>query len=716
VFDSDFHLDAQLRDVPLPDGFAERLKAALLPSNERLDAGLAAVAVPSTVLARLKEIPGDVAVDEALTDFVSSPALIHSLRLPTWSDRAWQGVRRLQQLAVAAAWFVALSAALAAGLRSIISGTLARDAHDSEIVFIYDQPVSLAASAAEEAAAVHLVAAAPTGELLLDVEPPADATPPIARIDPPSVDGPPSAGPVAQWVSLVSAGLRPLDDAMLLRYGVLASPQYSDDRMPELTGLHAPRPAGIEPPPVRGYDRAFFLKNRVFPPIAPAAHPRLAELGVPLVVSSEVLSQIERSLAEGRVPDSQEVRVEDLIASMDYRLPAARPGQLGLRTAGGPAVFGPPESGLLLVGVQAGGFVQRPQPVTHVVIALDLSQSMSRGGRLAIVQQAIVRLLDQLDPRDRLSLVVFGEEVTHVVEAASRNDAASIRQLLDGLTPRGGTNLAAGLQRATSLAMTDAAGPAAARRLVLVTDSQTNLPADARAGVLQMLLAARDVGVRLDVLDLSRRSHVDSTLLTWCSELSGDLRQVHDARQMQHQLLEALLGTEPTIARDARLKLHFNPQTVAAYRLVGHESNALADLTPPAVEAEFAAGEATAALVEVWFQPGDGDDLGYVELTWNDPAGGPAQTVRQRLSRLQFAPSLAEAPVPLVQAALAAEVGEILRGSQVALRQAGVRPVNQRGLTGVLEIAEQANSQLRQRPDLQRLLGLVRQLKAEGIK
>jgi hypothetical protein len=59
VSHTDPHLDAQLRDVPLPDGFAERLKAALLPSDESLDAAIAAVAVPSTVLARLKEIPGD---------------------------------------------------------------------------------------------------------------------------------------------------------------------------------------------------------------------------------------------------------------------------------------------------------------------------------------------------------------------------------------------------------------------------------------------------------------------------------------------------------------------------------------------------------------------------------------------------------------------------------------------------------------------------------
>jgi Ca-activated chloride channel family protein len=371
---------------------------------------------------------------------------------------------------------------------------------------------------------------------------------------------------------------------------------------------------------------------------------------------------------------------------------------------------------LLLVGVQAGGLAHRPQAATHLVIALDLSYSMSRGGRLEIVQRGISRLLDQLGARDRLSLVVFGEEVTHVVEAATRDDAASIRILLDDLTPRGGTNLAAGLQRAASLAMTDVAGSAAARRLVLVTDSEATMPGDVRRGIDQMLGDARELGVRLDVLDVSQRSLVDPTLQSWAFDLQGDVRPIADARQMQRSLLEALSGGEPTIAREARLKLHFNPQTVAAYRLVGHESNSLADLTPATLEAELTAGESAAALVEVWFQPGDGDDLGYAELTWNDPAGGPTQRVRQRFSRLQFAPSLTEAPVPLVQAALAAEVGEVLRGSEGVMRQAGIRPAAQRGLAAVLEVADSANPQLRQRPDMQRLLRIVRQLKAQGLK
>ena len=715
---SDPNLDAQLRDVPLPDGFADRLKAALLPSDESLDAVIAAVAVPSTVLARLKEIPGDLVVDEALADFVSPPALIHSLRRPTWGDRLWRAARRLQHLAVAAVWFVALSAALVASLRAIISGTLARDADNSEIVFIYDGPLSLAAvQPSRDSAAFQLAAAMERSELMPDAEAPADNSPPIARVDLPNVDGPPPAGPVGQWVSLVSSGLQPLDDAVLLRYGVLASPHYADDRLPELTSPRQPHAAGIEPPPVRGYDRAFFLKHRLFPPIVPAAHPRLAELGVPLTIGGDALARIERSLAEDRVPQPQDVRVEDLIAAMDYRFESPPAGRLGLQLTAGPAVFGSAESGLLLVGVQAGGLVRRPSAATHLVIALDLSHSMTRGGRLEIVQESLQRLLQHISPQDRLSLVIFNEDVTHVVEAASLSDTESLRQLIRELAPRGGTNLAAGLQQAVSLAMSDAAGHQSQRRLVLVTDSQPAMPAATRSGVEQVLAAAGGTGVRLDVLDLSQRGQTDVTLETWAAELRGGVRAIADSRQMTRWLFEALSGREATIAQDAKLTLRFNPETVAAYRLIGHEANALADLSPAALEAELSAGEASAALIEIWPLPGSNNDLGHAELTWRDPQGGRLQRLRQPITRQQFTALPGDVPqVSLIQAALAAEVGESLRESLPTLRQAGLRPGNIRGLNAVLEAAERAPSPLRQRPDVQRLLEIVKDLKRQGVR
>ena len=255
---SDHLLDAQLRDVPLPDGLVARLKASLAQSDEQVDAALRSVAIPTTVIARLREIPADVAVDEVLTDLAWPLAMIHALRRPTLSDRLIKWGRQVQRLVVAACWFVAVSAVLGGGLGAILSGTYPRG-DEPEMVMIYNGPLSVAATQQNrdgmDLLPMPVSVAVDYPEDDEAAEPPG---PPIARIDQPQWDDPPAPGPVAEWISLVASGLRPMDDAVLLRYGVLASPHFADDQLPDLVTPRLPRAAGVEPPLIRGYDRAFF--------------------------------------------------------------------------------------------------------------------------------------------------------------------------------------------------------------------------------------------------------------------------------------------------------------------------------------------------------------------------------------------------------------------------------------------------------------------------
>jgi hypothetical protein len=260
--------------------------------------------------------------------------------------------------------------------------------------------------------------------------------------------------------------------------------------------------------------------------------------------------------------------------------------------------------------------------------------------------------------------------------------------------------------------MVDALPTGGAKRLVLITDSQPTMSPATQDRVRSLLVDSRDAGVRLDVLDLSDRGEVDPVLLDWAQNLGGDARAVNSTRQLAWSLTEALAGSSPVIAHDAKLTLHFHPKSVAAYRLVGHAANPLADAMPVVVEEELAAGESATALVELWFREGNGsspddpttsDDVGRAELTWRD-ADGQSRTVTQRISRLQFAPTVAESPLSLQQAAIAAEVGHELLGTRDALRELGQRPANTRGLAGVLDAAARTHPQVRRRPEFQQLL------------
>ena len=707
---SDDSFDALLRDVAVPPDLAARVRSALVPSDEELDAQLRAVVVPEALAARLCDIPEDERLDERLADVPTPFTLAPAIRRRRPIERVRRFGRHVARLALAASWLVAISAALAGVLLAMVISVYPAPPDDGELVVLYDGPLSVAAELDDsQAAAIIRAADGHAGDYAYHST---SAGPHSARFAGLAIDGPqigeaPHRGEVSQWISLVSSGLRPLDDAVLLRFGILGAPQYADDRLPEMDLPLLPAARGIEPPTVRGYDRAFFQKHRIFPPLSPAAHPQLARVSVPLVTESDVLSRLARAVDEDRRLPAAALRVEDFLAAMNYRLAPAPVGRAALRTAAGPSPLGPAGTSLLQVGVQTGSLANRPQHSTHLVLAIDLSSSMSWSGRLAMVQQGVDRLLDQLGPRDRLSLVVFHEQVIHRVELATKDDAPAVRELLDSLVPRGGTNLAAGVQQAASLAIAGGLPRGSTKRLVLITDSQVHLPPATLDQLRGVLALARDEGVRLDVLDLSDRDEVDPVFLEWTQNLSGDVRPVSTARQLTWSLLEALAGSSPVVASDAKLTLQFNPQVVAAYRLIGHEANALADVTPVAVEAELAAGEAATALVELWLRPGDGDDVGHAELVWRDADGQP-QRVRQRISRLQFAPTFAESALSLQQATVAAEIGQSLRGTRDALREIGQRPAAGRSLASALDLAGRVHPQVRRRTEFEELVALVR--------
>ena len=704
----DPELDALLRDVALPEGFLPRLKGSFVLSEEEVDDALRQIAVPQVMLARLKEIPVDEWVDRSLRSLPVPFELVWRTRKPSFADRSRRLIEQAGRLALALALFVAIGLGLFSGTAALVSSIYPLPPAEAPSVFIvaYDGPLAMEAEQEEPAESFvtstdhepvppETFLTAATGRSIFD-------------FDPLETDDDDSQGPVAQWLLAQAAGMRPYEDVVRLRYGVMSFNSYAEDTPGELDSPRFPLAAGIEPPRSRGANRVFFLRHRTHPPIETGAGAEFASVAVPLTTRVQSYLDVQRIISHNRWPDPRQIRVEDFLAAVDYRFPAPEPGRLGIRTAGGPSVFGPEGAALLQVAVQAGS-LQRPSSTgTHLVLAVDMSSSMERGNRVREVRQGICRLLDQLTPEDNVSLVIFQDEVVERIEKASAADKEEIKKLLLSIEPHGGTDLAAGLQQAMSLILADSLPQA--KRLVLVTDSRVIMPAMTENRVRELLTLGASAGAKMQVLDVSDRAEVDPALARFAEILSGDVRRTPDGGTIYWRLLEMLSDRSPVIASEARLVVRFNPQCVAAYRLIGHDANALAAVNPPSLDAELKAGEAATALFEVWFKPGESDDVAQAEVTWKDPASGAPHQLVQRISRLQFAPSAAEMPICLQQAALAAETAEVLRGSRDALRELNLVPANSRGLSGVVAAGRTVHPHLAKRPDFQAFLEFVSRL------
>jgi hypothetical protein len=286
-----------------------------------------------------------------------------------------------------------------------------------------------------------------------------------------------------------------------------------------------------------------------------------------------------------------------------------------------------------------------------------------------------------------------------------------MEELLANCDPAGGTDLAEALQQAVALALgKTSAGETT--QVVLITDSRVMMPLEGRTQVSGIIDAAAAAHVTMQVLDVAEHAEEDETLAAWAQRLKGEVHQPQSSDEASWLLVEWLEGRSPLVAADARLTIRMNPRAVAAYRLIGHEANSMAGLRPAALAAEMRAGETATALLEIWFQSNDEDDLGQAELVWRDPASGSEHRRTQRISRLQFAPTWQQAPISLQQAAIAAQTAELLRGSRTALRELGLTPQGAGDFAQLRQAAAGVHPRLAARADFQPWLELIRGLEA----
>jgi Ca-activated chloride channel family protein len=115
-----------------------------------------------------------------------------------------------------------------------------------------------------------------------------------------------------------------------------------------------------------------------------------------------------------------------------------------------------------------------PAQAADLVIVLDRSGSME-GQKLNDARQAVIRLLDQVSPADRLALVTYSNGVqtqsalVPMNEANRRQLTSTVAQVYAG----GGTNLGGGLERGIDLLMRAPASERQ-RKVILISDGLAN--------------------------------------------------------------------------------------------------------------------------------------------------------------------------------------------------------------------------------------------------
>ena len=696
-------LDAQLREIPVPDGFRQRLRKVALADDGDLDEHLREIAVPAGMDTRLRLAVAD---DDAGLD-----VLLRDVPVPyrvLCKLRATPGYRiRLRQVA---GWAVAATLLIATGLSYlgvavallVAARPMPAPTPPELAWYVTGELLPDASEATSGVVALEMPSAASPAAAEMAIRPFPELSPPSNLAGRAPAQSPRNIDEFGLFDYPWSGGQDPLLDVTPYRWGVFGAHESFDDPLgwQESRSLEA---HGIPAPTAAGFDSSILVRFGVFPFVSTAADDSLRSVSVPLDVGTDSFELTRRSVAGGRLPPPDRVRTEEFLAAIDYEFPKPKGKAIGLSLRAGPSPFLP---GVVVLqsAVQAAELATAPRPAVHLVLAVDESAGADWPQKLAVLRGALQDMQGWLNKDDRLSVVAFHRNAEVLVERAAPNHVDQIIAALENRTGSTATNLGAGLTVAYALATRpDRSAPAGKPLVVLFTDAPADLPLGAAARIERRLAEAAREGVKLDVIAVrSASSPRDIRLRELAAAGEGRFRRVNDARHLKWVLRESIAGQPQVVAEDVQLTVRFNPKSVPFYRVLGHEPGAkTADST-----CSFHSGQAATALFDVGLRQdlSPNDVLATAEVTWREPGSGVLAKETAVIRRADVPALLAEAPLSLQAAVVAAEAGEILRRS--AYTQLRPRPGT---LAGTLELAEQLDFALREMPSFRDLTQVVEQ-------
>jgi len=373
-------------------------------------------------------------------------------------------------------------------------------------------------------------------------------------------------------------------------------------------------------------------------------------------VDTASYANVRRYLLQlNQLPPPDAVRIEELLNYFSYQDPPPAPSSrdpfaIHLEVARCPWNA---EHRLARIGIAGKPIHQNERPPSNLVFLIDVSGSMADHNKLPLVKWALQRLVEQLDGKDHVAIVVYaGASGLYLPSTRCDGDhKAGIFSRIEQLHAEGSTNAGAGIQLSYEIAAknfkTDGIN-----RVILATDGDFNVGITQRDELTKLIEAKAKSKVFLTVLGFGMGNLKDDTLETLADKGNGNYAYLDSAEEAYRVLVRQMGSTLMTIAKDVKIQVDFNPAKVAAYRLIGYENRVIPNqnFANDAKDAgEIGAGHHVTALYELvpagkeppianvelskFVQParakGDSPDSFMVRLRYKQPEGDTSTLIER---------------------------------------------------------------------------------------
>ncbi len=400
-------------------------------------------------------------------------------------------------------------------------------------------------------------------------------------------------------------------------------------------------------------------------------------------VDTAAYANVRRLLASGRLPPRDAVRVEELINYFryDYPLPQTREQPFSTSVTVAPSPWAEGRQ-LVHIGLQGYHIIPRERPPLNLTLLIDVSGSMAPENRLPLALASFRMLIEQLNARDRVAIVVYAGAAGAVLEPTPGSDRARILAALDNLRAGGSTAGGEGLRLAYALAERNF-NRNAVNRVIIATDGDFNVGINSPDELQDFVSRKRETGVYLSVLGFGGGNYNDLLMQRLAQNGNGVAAYIDNINEARRVLHDEMAANMFSIANDVKIQVEFNPARVAEYRLIGYETRMLRreDFNNDAVDAgEIGAGHAVTAIYEITpvggptfteplrYQgrtiapPSTANEYAFLRIRYKLPGQDTSRLIERAITNADFVPDIARASESTRWATAVAGYGQLLRG------------------------------------------------------
>lgn len=405
---------------------------------------------------------------------------------------------------------------------------------------------------------------------------------------------------------------------------------------------------------------AMFFKDYGTNPFVDTEDDHLSTFAIDVDDASYIMTR--SYLEQGHLPPDEAVRTEEFINHFRYNYESPEEGPFSISFEGAPSKFGQ-NCQLLRIGIKGKEVRPENRKAANLVFVIDVSGSMSRENRLGLVRKALRILVDNLESNDRVGIVVYGSRGRVVLEPTSIQDKEKILSAIEWLQPEGATNAEEGLRLGYYMAEKNFE-KGKINRIILCSDGVANVGVTGAEELLKWIRKHAEKGITLTTVGFGMGNYNDILMEKLGNKGNGHYAYVDDIAEAKRIFLENLTGMLQVIARDVKIQVDFDPETVRSYRLLGYENRDVADdkfRDDKEDGGEIGSGHQVTALYEIKFQKGKSTaDVGTVYIRYKHPENETVSEVSRRLTMSDFRSRFRDGTIDFKLAAAAAEFAEIL--------------------------------------------------------